>query len=152
MRKGLFIFSVMALVLTTGVAQADDKEDVIAAVDAVIAAWNAGDVDAIQKYYAPDFTRFGQGGDLLRVAWDWADLKESFESGLKVALSPPRHTEVRVYGNTAVYTGYTRLTLTLPEGAPRTTTRRGTSVLVKQGGQWKSVHFHASRLTPPQPE
>ena len=151
MRKGLFI-SVMALVLTTGVAQADDKEDVIAAVDAIIAAWNAGEVDAIQKHYTPDYTRYNQGGDLLSGAWDWADLKESFESGLKVALSGPRHTEVRVYGNTAVYTGYVRLTLTLPDGAPRTTTRRSTSVLVKQSGQWKSVHLHASLLTPRQSE
>ena len=44
------LFSYENLVLSTGVAQADDKEDVIAAVDAVLAAWAAGDVDAIQKF------------------------------------------------------------------------------------------------------
>ena len=152
MRKGLFIFSVMALVLSTGVAQADDLEDVMAAGDAVIAAWNAGDVDAIQKHYEPDFTRYDNSGNLLSGAWNWAGLKKWFESGAKVAISRRRHGEVRVYGNTAILTGYARLNVTQPDGASRITTGRGTSVLVKQGGQWKYVHHHASLLTPRQPE
>ena len=151
MRKGLFIFSVMALVLTTGVAQADDKEDVIAAVDAVIAAWNAGDVDAVQKHYAPDLTFFSSAGNLLED-WNYADVKEWFESGVKVAISPPRHREVKVYGNTAIYTCYLTITITPPDDASSTTTRRLTTVWVKGGNQWKEVHRHGSLLTPPQAE
>ena len=150
MRKGLFI-SVMAIVLSTGVAQADDKKDVIAAVDAALAAWNAGDVDAVQKHYAPDFTRYNPEGDLLS-AWDWAWIKEFFESGGKVVLSPPRHIEVKVYGNTAIYTCYLTVTLTPPDEASRTTTQRLTTVWVKGGKQWQEVHQHASLLTPRQPE
>ena len=151
MRKGLFIFSVGALVLSTGVAQADDKEDVLAAVDALIAAWHAGDVDAAQKHYAPDFNRYGSSGNLLS-GWDWAGMKEWFESGVKVAISPLRHSEVRVYGNTAILTYYGAVTITQPDDTSRTTTRRVTGIWVKQGGQWKKVHHHASRLTPRQPE
>ena len=152
MRKGMFIFFVMALVLSTGVAQADDKEDVMAARDAAIAAWNAGDVDAIQGHYAPDFTRYGAGGNLLGGAWNWAGLKDWFERGAKVAISRIRHREAKVYGNTAVLTRYSRLTVTQPDGTSRTTTRRSTGVWVKQNGQWKSVHGHSSLLTPTQPE
>ena len=148
MRKGLFI-SIMALVLSTGVAQADDKEDVIATVDAVIAAWNAGDVDAIQKHYAPDLKVFGGAGNVLHV-WDYAGVKELFESGGKIAISPPRHREVRVYGNTAIYTCYLTIKFTPPDGASKTTTSRLTTVWVKGGDQWKEVHRHASLLTPQQ--
>ena len=152
MRKGLFILFGMALVLSTGVAQADDKEDVIAARDAVIAAWNAGDVDAIQKHYAPGYTRYGQGGNLLRGAWGWAGMKTWFESGGKVAISQVRHRDVQVYGNTAIVTGYYRLNVTRPDGTSRTNTRRTTGVWVKQNGQWKAVHSHFSLLTPTQSE
>ena len=152
MRKGLFILFGMALVLSTGVAQADDKEDVLAARAAAIAAWNAGDVDAIQKHYAPDFTRYGDRGNLLSGAWGWAGLKTWFESGGKVTVSQVRHTDVQVYGNTAIVTGYSRLNITRPDGTSRSNTGRNTGVWVKQNGQWKAVHQHASLLTPTQSE
>ena len=148
MRKGLFFFTVLALVLSTGLAQAGDKEDVMAATDGVIAAWNAGDVDAIQKYYAPDFTQYDNGGNLLIGSWDWAELKQWFESGGKVAISPSRHREVQVYNNTAVMTDYPTITLTQSDGTAKTTTRRHTGVWVKQSGKWIAVHNHASLLMP----
>jgi len=150
MRKGLFFFTVLALVLSTGLAQAGDKEDIIAATDGVIAAWHASDVDAIQKHYASDFTQYGVDGNLLRGGWDWVGLGQWFESGGKVTTSPLRHPEVKVYGNTAVLTTYGTITVTQPDGTATTTTHRNTIVWVKQSGQWKAVHSHASLLTPQQ--
>jgi uncharacterized protein (TIGR02246 family) len=149
MRKGIFFLTVLALALSTGLAQAGDKEDIMAARDGAIAAWNAGDVEAIQKYYAPELTRFSEDGNLLSGAWPWAALKQQFfESGGKVLISPPRHAEVKVYGNTAIMTSYSELTVTEPDGTSETTTRRNTLVWVKQSGKWKVVHLHSSPLMP----
>ena len=148
MRKGLFFFTVLALVLSAGLAQAGDKEDVMAATNGVIAAWNASDVDAVQKFYAPDFTRFRNDGNLLEGAPDWTQLPQFFEAGGKVVASPLRHAEVKVYGNTAVITGYMISTLTEPGGIPQTMTRRVTIVWVKKSDQWKAIHRHSSPLTP----
>ena len=149
MRKCLSILFGVALVLCAGVAQAGDVEDVIVARDAVIAAWNAGDVDAIQKHYAPGYTNYGDRGNLLSGVWGWASLKDWFERGAKVAVSRVHNTEVQVYGNTAVMTYYARVVVTQPDGESRTATRRITDVWVKQNGQWK-VHSHFSLLTPTQ--
>ena len=148
MRKGIFFLTVLALALSTCLAHAGDKEDVMAATDSVIAAWNAGDVDAIQKYYASDYTQYSDDGNLLKGAWGWVGLGQFFESGGKVTISPSRHREVKVYGNAAVLTNYATLTVTQPDGTATTTTHRNTIVWVKQSGQWKAVHSHASLLTP----
>ena len=42
--------------------------------------------------------------------------------------------------------------ITPPGGTPINSTERATIVLVKQKGQWKVAHYHASHLTPTNPE
>ncbi len=101
--------------------------------------------------FAPDLTVYYPTGNLLED-WDYAGAKEFIESGGKIAISPPRHRKVRVYGNTAIHASYLTIKATPPDDASRTTTSRHTTVWVKGGDQWKEVHRHASLLTPPQPE
>jgi len=57
---------------------------------------------------------------------------------------------VRVYGNTAVVTGYLTGTRTQLDGTVTQNRDRRTGVFVKQGGQWKEVHHHQSPLRGPQ--
>ena len=60
--------------------------------------------------------------------------------------------DVTVYGDTAILTEYHMRKLTPPGGTVISMTLRATIVLVKQKGQWKVAHWHASHLTPPNPK
>ena len=55
MRKLQYVLFVIPLLLFVDLAHAGDKEDVLATVDAIKAAWMIGDVDAAQKIF---FRRF----------------------------------------------------------------------------------------------
>jgi ketosteroid isomerase-like protein len=118
---------VAGMVLTT-TATADDVDDVKAAVLAVDAAYNSGDVDAIARYMHSEHSRFPAGG-LLSNGFNKEALKASFDAGLKLDIAA-RHLGVKIYGSTAVATGYTEGTATS-----------------KQGGKWKRVHIHSSPVT-----
>ncbi len=140
----ILVILVGGLVLTTA-AKADDVDDVKAAVLAVDAAFKTGDVDAIAQYMHPEHSRF-LPGQLLLEGFSKDGLKALFDSGLKVDLET-RHLNVKIYGNTAVATGYNVGTVTLPDGAVNQPTNRFTEVWIKQEGKWKRVHLHSSPLT-----
>ena len=61
-----------------------------------------------------------------------------------------RNLEVKVYGNTAVVTGYLVGSMTVPNGDVNRWTDLRTGVWVKQGGTWKEVHMHQSPIRLPQ--
>ena len=141
----IIIVLVGGIVLTT-IAAADDVDDVKAAVLAVDDAFKTKDVDAIARYMHPDHSRFLAGG-LLIEGFNKEGLKALFDSGLQVDIVS-RHLGVKIYGNTAVVTGYNEGTVTLPGGNVDSFTRRFSEIWIKQEGQWKRVHIHSSQLTP----
>ena len=138
---------VVGLVLTTA-AMAGDVDDVKAAVLAVDAAYNSGDVDAIAQYMHSEHSRFPAGG-LLTEGFDKEGLKASFDAGFKLDIAA-RHLDVKIYGSTAVATGYTEGTATSQDGTVNQIRGRFTEVWTKQGGNWKRVHIHSSPVTAPQ--
>ena len=140
----ILILLVGGLVLTT-TAMADDVDDVKAAVLAVDAAYNSGDVEAIAQYMHSEHSRF-QGGGLLVEGFDKEGIKANFEAGLKLNIAA-RHLDVKIYGSTAVATGYTEGTATSPDGTVNQIRSRFTEVWTKQGGKWKRVHIHSSQVT-----
>ncbi len=146
--KALTTLLVVGMFLTTG-AMADDMDDVKAAVQSIHAALNAGNASAVVQHYLPDRTTFA--GGLLRrfdsLEEQRADIQARFDAGIKYNRQV-RHLEVRVYGNTAVTTGYVVGTVTQPDGTTNQVRLLRTTVLIKQGGQWKQVHFHVSPLFP----
>ncbi len=135
----------------TAVAMADDVDDVKAAMQRSQVAANTG--DAGTQILLEGFTSFGFAGGLLeRFDLEEArkDRQAAFDAGLKFNLQD-RHIEVRVYGNsTAVATSYRVGTITLPNGNTVRPNNRITTVLIKQGGQWKIAHVHNSPLRLPQ--
>ncbi len=143
----MLMMLVAGMVLTT-TATADDVDDVKAAVLAVDAAYNSGDVDAIAQYMHSEHSRF-QAGGLLSEGFDKEALKALFDAGLKVDIAA-RHLGVKIYGSSAVATGYTEGTVTLPDGTVNQRRSRFTEVWTKQGGKWKRVHIHSSPVTEPQ--
>ena len=146
MRNVLFL-SIIGMGLTlTGPAYAGDKEDILSLQDSIIAAWNSGNIDKVQKYYGDEFRSFDPNGELL-TTWNWNSAKEWFETG-SISINKPQHRQVRIFGNTALLTYYTKMTIKHSDGSSEIQTRRNTTMMVKQSGQWKVEHYHASLLTP----
>ncbi len=147
--KTLTTLLVVGMFLTT-VAMADDVDDVRAAVRGHFAALNAGDVNAYIQYYSSETSVFAGGGLLGRVhslEERRNDFQAQVDAGEKRNLQL-QHMEVKVYGNAAVVTGYLMGTSTAADGTVTQSRQQRTEVLIKQGGQWKSVHNHRSPLFP----
>ena len=151
--KALTTLLVVGMFLTT-VAIADDADDVKVAVQSYIAALNAGDANAFMQYRIPERSSFGGPGGLLsRPTSSLEEQKSALEAQVRAGVKRNyqiTHMEVRVYGNTAVVTGYLTGTRTEPNGTVTPRRDRRTGVFVKLGGQWKEVHHHQSPLRGPQ--
>ena len=150
MRKLPYILSVIPLLLFVGLAHAGDQEDAAATMDAIRAAWNAGDVDAAQKHHLAEFEMFTSDGSLLQTV-GWESYRAALAAGLKLNVQSV-HSDVRVYGDAAILREYQMRQITPPGGTPINLRVRATVVFVKQKGQWKVAHWHASYLTPPNPK
>jgi len=149
----LSVILVVGMFLTT-VAIADDVDDVKALVLRHYVALSAGDVGALIQLHAAGSTNFGPGGALLATFDSLEERRKAFQatrdSGLKFNIQA-RHLDVRVYGSsTAVATSYWVGTIALPNGNTARPNNRITTVLVKQGGQWKIAHVHNSPVRGPQ--
>ena len=125
-----------------GAAEAEVK----AAVMDIIAGFNSGNVDQIERRLAPQQNRFqGEGGSLTSFI-DAAELRGAFQAGFKLKFEV-HNLEAAVYGDSAVATFFMGGTITPPNGAPRTEGPwRSSFVWNKQGGAWKLVHAHQSAL------
>ena len=137
-------------VFLTPAAMADDVADVKAAVQSYFAAINSGNAAAVVRYRIPEYSVFVGGGLIDRsssIAQQRADFQALTDTGREVDLRI-QHLEVRIYGNTAVFTGYVTGTNTLSDGTVIPSRQQRTGVWIKQGGQWKEVHRHASPLFP----
>ena len=150
MHKWQILTSICVLLFVCDEVTAGDKEDVLAAVDAVKAAWMIGDIDAAQKHHLPEFEMFTSDGSLLQAV-GWEGYRAALAAGLKLNVQSV-HSDVRVYGDAAIMTEYQVWQITPPGGTLINSTERATIVLVKQKGQWKVAHYHASHLTPTNPE
>jgi uncharacterized protein (TIGR02246 family) len=151
--KTLTTLLVVGMFLTT-VAMADDVDDVKAVVQSYFAALRAGDAGALMQLHAATGTNFGADGGLLETFDSLEERRNSFQAtvdaGVKLNVRG-RHIDARVYGNsTAVATSYGVGTVTQPNGTTNQTNQRITTVLIKQGGQWKVVHRHLSPVRLPQ--
>ncbi len=150
--KALTALLVVGMFATT-VAMADDVDDVKAALQRYGTALDTGDANAWIQLHAAGNTRFSPGGGLLEtfgsLEQQRKDRQGAFDAGLKLNVQS-RHVEVSLYGNTAVSTRYGVGTVTQPNGTVVQLNNRITTVLIKQGGQWKIVHQHLSPVRLPQ--
>ncbi len=139
---------VLAIMAVAPAAMAQSaEEEIIAAQHAHFETLRAGDAPAHIAQHAPDATSFDAVGGLLVEAQSLEeqvrDLQAVFDEGI-VLDNYLRHLQVRIYGDAAVVTGYITGTETNPDGSVVQTMNRRTAVLIRQGGEWKEVHSHAS--------
>jgi len=150
--KALTNLLVVGMFATT-VDIADDVDDVKAAVLGLFVAVNAGDADGRVSRRMAEYSNFGRGGGLLNTSNSPEERRKAFQASVAAGFKRNyqlRNLEVKVYGNTAVVTGYLVGSMTLPNDDVNRWTDRRTGVWVKQGGAWKEVHMHQSPIRLPQ--
>ncbi|HEX6183255.1 MAG TPA: serine hydrolase [Pyrinomonadaceae bacterium] len=130
-----------------GTADGAAEGEVKAAVMDIMAGYNSGDVDKIERRLAPGHNGFKSGGGFLTSFINAAELRDLFKSGFKVKFEV-NDLEAAVYGDTAVATFFVSGTVTPPNGAPRAEGPwRNSFVWNKHDGSWKLVHSHQSALS-----
>ncbi len=140
------LVTLITLTAFTGVAMADDADDVRATIERHYAAIHAKDIEAVISHHLKDFTMFLSDEGVL---WDpdWAEVSErmgaTVEFGnLNVRMS---NFNAQVYGKVAVATFYLVGTHTYG-GETRDVTNRVSAVWVKDGSEWQEAHHHESPL------
>lgn len=122
------------------------EAEVKAAVMDIIAGYNSGNVDQIERRLAPQHNRFQGEGGFLSSFIDAAEMRGAFQAGFKVKVEV-HNLETAVYGESALATFFMSGTVTPPNGAPRTEGPwRSSFVWNKQDGTWKLVHAHQSAM------
>ena len=149
--KTLTALLVIGMFLTT-VAMADDADDVEAVVREHFTTLNAGNMDAhLEQHHVAQLNRFMRNG--LRVHFSSFEeqknqIRTVYDNGSKYDLQL-RDVEVNVYGNSAVVSAYMTGNIVRGNGNTVSVADRYSAMLVKQGGQWKTVHTHNSPLRIP---
>lgn len=142
---------IMMFVLLLGVAVttwAGDKEDVAAATAKWAQVFIDDNPDPIMALYAKDGVLWGTLSPTRRDTP--AALREYFVNAFKAL---PGHKVtfgdqlIRVYGNTAINTGYYTFSF-MKDGKPATLPARYSFTYVKTGGQWLIVDHHSSAVPP----
>ncbi len=147
MRK-LNTMVILGLVLAASTSvMADDVVDITAAMDEHFVTFNAGDAAGHIAHHMAHTTSFGSDGSALTtsasVADATAELQADFDEGVKFDLRL-EDLDVTVYGDTAVVTSLQIGTVTSPDGTIDEDNYRRTSVVVRDGSDWKEVHTHIS--------
>ena len=141
----LFVLN-CSLVLTNSAALAGPKEDVAAATMTWGETLGQNDPDKIVLLYATDGVLWGTLSPTLRS--NRAALREYFVGAFKVLPSLKvgfGEQLIRVYGDTAVNTGYYTF-LYVKDGEPKTLPARYSFTFVKDGGSWQIVDHHSSAM------
>lgn len=148
-RLGAVLLVVLTLVLSAPAVSAGDKEDVAAAT----AMWTKLFVDdnpgPILALYAKDAVLWGTLSPTRRETPE--TLREYFVGAFKAL--PGHKVEfgdqlIRVYGNTAINTGYYTFSY-VKDGQARSIPARYSFVYVKQGGKWLIADHHSSAMPAP---
>jgi len=144
----LFVLSSILFLIAT-VASAGPKEDVAATTMKWGDTLGQNDPDKVVMLYAPDAVLWGTLSPTVRA--DRAALRDYFVTAfkvlpnLKVAFGEQL---IRVYGTTAVNTGYYTFSY-VKDGESKTLPARYSFALVKDGEKWMIVDHHSSAMPPP---
>lgn len=129
-----------------GTADAAAEGEVKAAVLDIMAGFNSGDVNRIERRLAPRHNVFQGEGGFLTSFINAAELRDAFKAGFKLKFEV-QELEAAVYGDTAVATFFVSGTNTPPGGAARVEGPwRSSFVWNRHDGDWKLVHSHQSPI------
>ena len=147
--SALWVVLARSLFVTASVASAGPKEDVATATMAWAETLGQNDPDKVVRLYATDGVLWGTLSPTVRA--DRAALRDYFVTafkilpGLKVTFGEQL---IRVYGNTAVNTGYYTFSY-INDGETKTLPARDSFTFVKEGENWMIVDHHSSAMPAP---
>jgi uncharacterized protein (TIGR02246 family) len=147
-RRFLAAFSAISLLIATS-AVAGPKEDVAAATMKWGETLGQNDPDKVVALYAPDAVLWGTLSPTVRA--DRAALRDYFVGAFKVLPSLKvtfGEQLIRVYGTTAVNTGYYTFSY-VKDGEAKTLPARYSFTLIKDGDNWMIVDHHSSAMPSP---
>ena len=127
-------------------AAADDVADIAEAAEKALDAYNNGDVDAIFKYVVAGSRVFGGNGRPATTVGK-EGMEAAFAAGWKYDLQW-RDFQTQVHGESAVSTAFLDGTITRPDSSVVQGPWRASNAWIKEGGKWKTVHYHVSQLLP----
>ena len=146
---GLGVALVFSVISFTATASAEPKDEVAATTAAWSQALGEDDPEKVLPLYSSDAVLWGTISPKLRS--DPAALRDYFVGafkalpGLKVTFGDQL---IRVYGNTAVNTGYYTFSY-VQNGESKTFPARYSFTYVKNGDRWMIVDHHSSALPSP---
>jgi uncharacterized protein (TIGR02246 family) len=150
MKHLLLLVTALVLLGVPALAPAGPKEDVAAATQAWIDAFNSHDPARVVALYDPEAVFWGTVSPTLR---DTPDAIRDYFKGLpdqlqlKIELGEQR---IRVYGDMAINTGSYTVS-NVREGQPVTTPARFSFTYRQRDGRWMIVDHHSSAVpSPPQ--
>jgi len=140
---------IVAFLLLASVASAGPKEDVAAAASTWAQALAENEPDKLLPLYAEDAVLWGTLSPTVRA--DRSALREYFIAAfkalpsLKVAFGDQL---IRVYGDTAINTGYYTFSFG-KDGEAKSLPARYSFTYVKSGDRWLIADHHSSAMPPP---
>jgi len=140
---------IVAFLLLASVASAGSKEDVAAAASTWAQALAENEPDKLLPLYAEDAVLWGTLSPTVRT--DRSALREYFIAAfkalpsLKVAFGDQL---IRVYGDTAINTGYYTFSFG-KDGEAKSLPARYSFTYVKSGDRWLIADHHSSAVPPP---
>lgn len=150
-RLRFVVIVVLAVLAAAPIAWAGDKEDVAAAAVQWAKLFVDDNPDPILALYAKDAVLWGTLSPTRRETPE--ALREYFIAAFKAL--PGHKVEfgdqlIRVYGATAINTGYYTFS-TVKDGQTRLIPARYSFVYVKRDGRWQIVDHHSSAVPAPMP-
>jgi uncharacterized protein (TIGR02246 family) len=138
-----------ALLVMTNLAAADPKDDIGAATMKWAQTLGQNDPDSVIALYATDGVLWGTLSPTVRA--DRAALRDYFVTAFRVLPNLKvtfGQQLVRVYGRTAVNTGYYTFSY-VKDGETNTLPARYSLTFVKDGEKWMIVDHHSSAMPAP---
>lgn len=145
-KRHISLTLLLVLVSIAPMAWAGDKEDVAAATAKWAEVFTDDNPDPILALYDKEAVMWGTLSPTRRD--DPAAIRDYFVKAFKAL---PGHKVtfgdqlIRVYGNTAINTGYYTFSF-VKDGEAKSLPARYSFVYVKRNGDWKIVDFHSSKL------
>jgi uncharacterized protein (TIGR02246 family) len=145
-KRHISLALLLVLVGIAPMAWAGEKEDVAAATAKWAEVFTDDNPDPILALYDTEAVMWGTLSPARRD--NPAAIRDYFEKAFKAL---PGHKVtfgdqlIRVYGNTAINTGYYTFSF-VKDGEAKSLPARYSFVYVKRNGDWKIVDFHSSKM------
>ncbi|MGB7624751.1 MAG: serine hydrolase [Terriglobia bacterium] len=125
------------------------EEEVKAAVMDLIQGLNTENIAQVEKRLSPQQNAFRGDGSFLTLYADPQELRNIQSQGIKLNVRVSK-LQVGVYGETALATFFSSLSVAFPDGTRQDNGPwRMSMVWNKRDGSWKLVHTHQSALSVP---